>query len=258
MSIWQGFILGLVQGLTEFLPVSSSGHLVLFQHFFPLGEAALTFDVLLHLSTLIAIIVFFGRSLFKVTLREWVLVVVGTVPAALIGVAFKDQIEAWFAADALVGWELVITGMITLWMDRALERQAKLGTEAHLKKEIGWREAVLMGIGQAIAIIPGISRSGTTVAAGVWQKVDRETAFRFSFLLAIPALAGAGVLQLKDSTAADWAALPLLPVAIGCITALIAALLSLFVFHWVIKKARLEWFGWYCIAIGVVAIIWLR
>ncbi len=261
MTWLEAIVLGLVQGFTEFLPISSSGHLVLFQHWFGLHQDALTFDILLHLSTLVAIILFFGKSLFKVTLKEWLLVVVGTIPAALIGVLFKDQIEALFARDVWVGWELVVTGIIILITDRKLEQQTAEGAVS--KKIIGvhnlsWLDALLIGLGQAVAIIPGISRSGTTVATGILRGVDRESAFRFSFLLAIPALAGAGILQLKDVTSADLQQLALGPVIAGCIAALVSGLLSLIIFHWVIKKARLELFGWYCLAIGAAAIFWLR
>ncbi len=259
LTVWEAFWLGLVQGLTEFLPVSSSGHLVLFQQVFD-WHATLTFDVLLHMATLVAIVTFFGKSLFKVSRREWLLVLVGTIPAGVAGVLFKDQIEALFANDVWVGWELVATGVINLVTDRRLNQLAKLQkpTEPKIEHQLSLWDSIWMGVGQAVAIVPGISRSGTTVATGIWRRVDREAAFRFSFLLAIPALAGAGLLQVKDTTAAEWAQLPLIPVVVGCTAALLSGLASLIVFRWVIQKARLEWFGWYCVVVGIVAIWWLR
>lgn len=257
MTIWQAALLGIIQGLTEFLPVSSSGHLVIFQQLFGISESALTFDVVIHLATLVAIFIFFGRSLFKVTRREWFLVALGTIPAVIVGVVFKDQIKALFANDKLVGLELILSGFINFYTDRRL-KQPQTPTETAnalpMGHQVTWQKSVMIGIAQAIAIVPGISRSGSTVAAGVGLGISREAAFRFSFLLAIPALLGAGVLEFIDvvQTGSLGVSVPIL--AVGSLTALVSGVLSLGLFKYVINKAKLAWFGWYCVALGVVVL----
>ncbi len=251
MTVWQALILGLVQGLTEFLPISSSGHLVLFQQWFGLQASILSFDIVIHLGTLLAIIFFFGKSLFKVTRREWMMVGIGTVPAVIVGLLFKKQIEALFISDALVGIELMITGLINLYTDRKL---AKTPVDAPSKQlPLTPKKSFLIGVAQAIAIIPGISRSGSTVAGAIGLGLDREQAFRFSFLLAIPALIGAAILQTKDVLEVGVGDISLLAFFVGAVAALVTGIASLALFKYVMTKARLEWFGWYCLIVGGVA-----
>jgi len=249
MTIGQAFLLGLVQGVTEFLPVSSSGHLVLLQEWFGFTESLLTFDIFLHLATLIAILLFFGRSLFAVTLKEWILVALGTIPAVVIGLAFKDQIEAMFMATTFIGIELIITGLVNFYIDYRVKHPVKESPLSPVK-------SLLIGVAQAVAIIPAISRSGSTVAAGMAVGLEREAAFRYSFLLAIPALAGAGVLQLKDVVeAGGLGEIAIIPFAVGGVAALVSGLLSLGLFRYVIIKAQLKWFGWYCVILGGVLLL---
>lgn len=248
MSFFQAIILGAIQGLTEFLPISSSGHLVLVQQYFGLTEDILIFDIFLHLATLGAIIIFFGKSLFKVTFREWFLVGVGTIPAVVVGVLFKDQIESLFAEDIFLGIEIIITGLINFYIDRRLNNMKVESEQATVPLTI--TKSLWIGVAQAIAIIPGISRSGSTVAGAVSFKMSREEAFRFSFLLAIPALAGAGVLQLAEVSAESLNNLSYGIIVAGSVTAFVTGILSLALFKYVIEKAKLEWFGWYCLVLG--------
>lgn len=261
MTIWQAALLGLVQGITEFLPISSSGHLVILQQVFQIQQNVLTFDVLIHLATLLAILVFFGRSLFRVTIKEWVLVGIGTIPAVIVGVLFKDQIEALFTNDRFLGIELIITGLINFYTDRKLSKgnvpqkatdQTSPTDNQGSKMSQGPVKSFLIGIGQAVAIVPGISRSGTTVASAIGLGMDRESAFRFSFLLAIPALIGAGVLEMMDIVqASEPVVLDMPVVVIGCVMAFVSGIASLKLFRYVIEKAKLEWFGWYCVILGL-------
>lgn len=269
MTVGQAFILGVVQGLTEFLPISSSGHLFIFQRLLGLNESLLTFDVLIHVATLVAILLFFGKSLFKVTLREWILVAVGTVPIVMVGLLFKSQIEAAFGSGHLVGLELIATGFIVLFTDRYLEkhkttevpdfqhRSPQAETKA-LTTVLTPQKSLLIGVAQAIAIIPGISRSGSTVAGSILVGLDREAAFRFSFLLAIPAITGAGILQLSDVLAeGTLAQLWSVPYVVGAVAACVTGIASLALFRYVINKARLEWFAWYCFMVGIGVTVWL-
>ena len=262
MTVGQGIFLGAVQGLTEFLPISSSGHLVIFRQLLGISEPVLTFDVVIHLATLLAILVFFGRSLFKVSIREWLLVGVGTIPAVIAGLLFKDQIEALFSGDRLVGIELMITGLINFYIDRKLETQKKLASTdvpaASPSPALNPLKSLGIGVAQAIAIIPGISRSGSTVAGAVGFGLDREQAFRFSFLLAIPALLGAGILQLKDVLEGPSLVFEPAPYIGGAITALIFGLASLALFKYVINKAKMEYFCWYCLIVGALTFLFVR
>jgi len=264
VTVGQGLFLGAIQGLTEFLPISSSGHLVIFQQLLGLTEPVLTFDVFIHMGTLLAILIFFGRSLFKVTFREWVLVAIGTVPAAAVGILFKDQIAAMFSSGRTVGLELIVSGCINFYTDRKLNPR-KPGKDNSSKLEgnqtteqLTPLKSIGIGIAQAIAIIPGISRSGSTVAGAVAFGLKREEAFRFSFLLAIPALLGAGVLEAKDVLSADSLSIEVAPYLAGVIAAFGFGLASLALFRYVINKAKLEWFGWYCVILGVIALVFIR
>lgn len=255
MTILQAALLGAIQGLTEFLPISSSGHLVLFQQILGVNDSGLTFDVVVHLATLIAILVFFGKSLLHLNKKELWLIGIGTIPAVIAGLLFKDEIEAMFASDKWLGLELIITGGINFYIDRKLGSKTKEITTDVITSEITPKKSLLMGISQAVAIIPGISRSGATVATGVGMGLDREQAFRFSFLLAIPALAGAGVLQLVDLLRTENPEVLAAPVyAAGAVSALVFGILSLKIFRHVMSHAQMSMFGWYCVILGVLVL----
>lgn len=255
MTVWQAFVLGVIQGITEFLPVSSSGHLVLFHQIFGLTHDTLLFSVILHMATLLAIIFYFGTSLLKVTRREWTYIAIGTVPAVLVGLLFSDWIEASFTNNNWVGLQLMATGVITLFAAKKLKlieiRSVPLEDQLNSKKSF------MIGIAQAIAIIPGISRSGSTVAGSALAGLDREAAFRFSFLLAIPALIGAGLFETLGVIESGLPQLTVVPVIVGFSASLIVGILSLSLFRYVILKSKLEWFGWYAILIGIVALLFL-
>ena len=188
MTVWQAAILGLVQGLTEFLPVSSSGHLVIFQTAFKLEEAPIVFDTIVHLGTLIAVLVFFRKKLLKLNKKQISLIAVGTVPAVIAGLIIEPFLEALFTSLVLTAGGLIFTGCILLTTKNLTQQ----------KQELTIRQAIVIGVFQALAIIPGISRSGSTVCSALHLGIKRESAFFFSFLLAIPAILGAQVLQLKD------------------------------------------------------------
>lgn len=199
----QEIILGLVQGLTEFLPISSSGHLVIVPAAFGWDKPSLTFDILLHLGTLVAVVAYFRRELVELTLavfgkgenvarerRLAVYIVIGTIPAAVLGLAFGDFFEGLFDRPLYTCGELVATALILLATERFGERATRRALDA--------KGAALIGIAQAVSISPGISRSGSTIGGGLLLGLSREEATRFSFLMSIPAIAGAGILSLRD------------------------------------------------------------
>jgi undecaprenyl-diphosphatase len=204
MTIFQALLLGVIQGLTEFLPVSSSGHLAIAQHYLPgFNQPGLLFDVLLHFGTMLAVVIYFRRELVRLALacfrtgpeaetdrRILLLLVLASVPTAIIGLSFKDFFEQSFHNLPLIAVMLCVTGTL-LFLSERLRKPGR--TEAGLTGA----DALLVGTVQGLAIIPGISRSGSTIATLLLKGVDGETAARFSFLLALPAVAGATLLQTR-------------------------------------------------------------
>ncbi len=266
----QAIVLGAVQGVTEFLPVSSSGHLVLFQHLFGLREAELFFDISVHVGTLGAVIIFFRKeiaaiflSIFLAAARllkkkasfssTWdnaevklaLLIVVGSIPTAIIGLLFHRIADQLFSSVFLVGITLVITGLL-LWGTR------RFGGEGRGIQGFFAANALVIGIVQGVAILPGISRSGATIATGLYLGLDRGLAARFSFLLSIPAIVGAEILSLKDL---GGALLPDTVTMLGTITAFVAGYLSLTMLMYIVKHGRLYLFAPYCWLIGVAALV---
>jgi undecaprenyl-diphosphatase len=216
MELHQGIILGIIQGLTEFLPVSSSGHLVLGQIFFGITQSQLAFDISVHMGTLLAVMVVYSKDIFAilVSLLHFIsklfsfkpfmylfkedknlqmagLIVIGSVPTALIGLILKQFEDVLFSSSVLVGFMLILTGTI-LWISR------RYYSVENKENTFGIKQALLIGVIQGLAVIPGISRSGSTIAVGMFAGLDRHTAAKFSFLLSIPAIVGAQILSIKD------------------------------------------------------------
>ncbi len=253
-------LLGLLQGITEFLPVSSSGHLVLAQHLLGLDEPEMLFDVALHIGTLVAVAAVFWRDLWSMLRGLWardqegrqgrrllLLVVVGTVPAAVIGLLFKDLFESLFSSVPAVGVALLITG--GLLMVTRLAGPASRGLMA-----TGPGRALWVGVFQAMAITPGISRSGSTIAAALLAGMDRDLAARFSFVLSVPAILGALLLQLMHLNQA--APVGLSPLLTGAAVAAVSGFVALKLLIRLVRGGRLHLFAWYCWALGLAALAW--
>ena len=263
MDILQALILGIVQGATEFLPVSSSGHLVLVPWWLGWDPPDLVFDTTLHLGTIIAVIVFFYRDLLeiavawlrglaqrKMTSKAWLgwWLILGTIPAALLGVLLEDFFQSLFGAPATVAGLLLVTGFILAIAERLGSRQRSLD-------ELGWLDAVVIGCGQALAIAPGISRSGTTIAAGLLRGLRREEAARFSFLLSIPIIVGTGLVQLYHLTKAVQPAGQTTVLALGFVAAAVTGYLAIrFLLHY-LQQHNLYPFAIYCWVVGLVSLV---
>jgi undecaprenyl-diphosphatase len=259
VSEFEAFVLGIVQGLTEFLPVSSSGHLVIFGALLGVeDESSLLFEVALHVATLVAIVIFYRRkiaSLIIGVLRgdgEAVAyggkLLVATLPAVGIALVARDEIERAFAEPTLVALCLIATGAI-LWSTR----RTLLTASASIPS---WFAALLIGCAQALAILPGISRSGTTVAVALALGVAPLAAAEFSFLMGIIAIAGAAVLMVPElgSVGADaWNAL-----AIGGAAALVAGLAALWLFVWLLSRRAFYVFSYYVWAAAGLFLVWLH
>ncbi len=264
MTILQAIILGILQGVAEFLPISSSGHLVLFPWLLGWDAPGLTFDTTVHLGTLVAVVIYFWHDIWRivrgvlVTLRDrnfddpdgklgWLLVV-GAIPAALAGVLLNDLFESLFSAPLYVAIFLLITGAILFFSEKVAQRTRDLPA-------IGWKDSILIGIAQAFAIAPGISRSGSTIAAGLALGIKREAAARFSFLLALPVIFGAGMLQLKHALDAGINSSEITLLAAGFIAAAVSGYAAIYYFLAYLRRRNLYPFVWYVWAFGLFALV---
>lgn len=242
MSYSQAIILAIIQGLTEFLPISSSGHLVIFQKLLNLTEPPVLFDILVHVGTLGAILVYFKKTLVKISQKTIWLIIIGTIPAAIVGLSLQNYISQIFNSLKLVGVSLLITAGLLLLSQRFKSLKRRFNS-------LNWRDAILVGCFQALAITPGISRSGSTIVSGLWRRFDRETAFQFSFYLAIPAILGALILQIPD--------LIYLPCGywgqgiLGMLVAGIVGYGALRLLEKTLLSAKFWLFGIYCLVLGL-------
>ncbi len=241
--------MGAVQGLTEFLPVSSSGHLVLIQNLLGMKSSQLLFDISVHTGTMIAVIIFFAKDIINILnpkhpdIKMIALIITGSVPTAVIGLSLKDAAENFFSSPFLAALMLIITGII-LWLTKYAKKNGN--------QEISTKRAIMIGIVQGLAVIPGISRSGSTITAGIFSGIEKNSAAKFSFLLSIPAVAGAQLLSIKDfPTSSD---LSVNVILIGVFISFITGYAALSFLMKVIKKGNLYYFAPYCWIIGIAAI----
>ena len=260
MSFLEAIVLGIIQGLTEFLPVSSSGHLelvkkILGAHSIP--EESMTFTVVLHFATALSTLIIFRKEvleIFKGLLQfRWnyetkfsLSIVISMIPAAFVGYYFEKELSALFDDQTLlVGLMLFVTALLLLLADKAKDTT----------KNVSFVHAALIGVSQAIAILPGISRSGATISTSVLLGIDRERAARFSFLMVVPLIFGKMADDiLGGSISTDMATL--LPLSIGFISAFLTGLIACKWMIQLVKKSQLKYFAYYCFAVGTVAVFW--
>ncbi len=259
MSELEALILGVLQGATEFLPVSSSGHLVMGQELLGLSVPGIAFEVVLHVATLLSVfVVYRGRILELVTgalvkgdrdaWRYLGLLALATLPAAIVGLGFRDRVEALFEEPAAVGVALLVTGALLFSTRWALRRPAAA--------DVGVGAALLIGIAQCVALAPGISRSGSTVAMALWLGVRPVEAAGFSFLLSIPAIGGAALLQAPD-LAASATGIGTASLAIGFVFAALTGVLAIRLFVRMLENRSFPAFSWYCWGAGILFLGWL-
>lgn len=250
MTHIESLILGIIQGATEFLPISSSGHLVIAQRLFGLHEPQLVFDILLHFATLLSVALFFWKDILKLRLKEYVSMAIATVPAVFVGLLFKDQIEALFASGATLAVEFLISAACNFAIHAFLKK------ERPTTQTITPKQAMIVGLAQAAAIAPAVSRSSLTVFAGLLTKMDRETAFRFSFLISIPAILGANVVSMLGVVKDGVELPPFSQVAGGMLAAAVVGILSLRMLRYMIRHAQFALFGWYCVILAALVLLW--
>lgn len=274
MTFLEAILLGILQGLTEFLPISSSGHLVLAQTFLGLKEPLIFFDVMLHVGTLAAVLVVYRNAIWKLTtgglstltdtqfwrqpastfnasteLRFIALILLGSIPTGLIAVLFKTELESFFHEVRLVSVMLILTGIV-LQLPR-LRKQEGDNTDTPTGKLRAWH-APLIGIAQGCAITPGISRSGTTISLALFLGIPAKTAAEYSFLLSIPAILGAVVLKARDI---EETTIPFYIVGAGMLAAFIVGYIALRFLLAVLNRGKFSLFSYYCIALGLTSLL---
>ncbi|MBT9171921.1 MAG: Undecaprenyl-diphosphatase [Syntrophomonadaceae bacterium] len=256
MSLLEGILLGILQGLTEFLPVSSSGHLVIFQDFFGVRLPGITFEVMVHFGTVLSVFWVFGGDIVRIIRcsphkkkerRFLLMLMLGVIPTGLMGLLFRDFFKAFFESTLTVGIMLLLTGAI-LYSLQNLRPGVK--DEATIKP----REALFIGFIQGLAIMPGLSRSGATIAAALWSGLDRQTAVRFSFLVSVPVILGVTMLEVitlreagfNSLTGGVWA---------GTLAAFLSGILAIKVFVRLLQAGRFRYFAYYCWLAGGLVIV---
>lgn len=285
MTIIESILLGIVQGITEFLPVSSSGHLSILQNIFHVEtNGGMLFDIMLHVGTLVAVFIVYRKDIWKMILEALsmaadicsnlktfvmnkihktslkykkivhnsyrkfvVLILVSTIPTGIIGVLGGDLIDAASETLLIPGICLLITGVLLMMAD--LSREGR-----KLPKDVGYKQGVIIGIAQGIATLPGISRSGTTIATCIFCGLDRKFAVKYSFILSIPAVLGAAVLEIKDVIAEPIPTSEIGIYMIGAVFAGVVGYICIKTMLVVVRNKKFKYFSWYCFAVGAVAI----
>lgn len=272
MSFFHSILLGLIQGIAEFLPISSSGHLAIAEHLLGLKDAGAVpefYDVLLHLGTLLAVFVAYWPEIRDIILeffrgirdiahhstptpvpparRMILLIIVATLPLFVV-LPIKDKVESLSGSMVFIGLALLVTGVLLFASDRVRRGRKNEASATML-------DALLVGVGQAIATMPGISRSGMTITAGCFVGYERRFAVRFSFLMSIPAILGANILSLKDAIDAgiDWSQLPVY--LVGVITAAVVGYLCIRLLKMIADKGKFGFFAYYCWVVGALTLI---
>ena len=272
MSLWESIVLGIIQGLTEFLPVSSSGHLVIAQSFMPgFQQDGVLFDVMVHVGTLLAVLFFLRNDIYTLTMsllpKTWRnnpgtaekgfvsisvgrrmigLIIVGTIITGSIGILLQDHIHRFFESARLAAGMLIVTGVLLFLADRTKDVK-------RTERDMNITDAIIIGLAQTVALMPGISRSGSTIAFGIFRKIKGEAAARFSFLLSIPAILGATVLEMKYIESVSLG--EMIVYAAGMTSAAITGFLALRLLFFIINKRELRFFSYYCWIVAVTTLL---
>jgi len=268
-NLWtliQYFILGLVQGVTEPIPVSSSGHLIIIRELFNIEARGLSFEIFVNFASLLAVMLIYRKDIVRLIVNTWkflfkgdktvksdfmfvVYLVIATIPVGIIGVLFGDVLGETLSGTNVVGITLLITAL-SLWIIRNLRGCKQDG-------DISAKDAIIVGLVQCVAVTPGISRSGATIVASMLVGMKKETALRFSFLLYIPVSLGTGILEIPEIVKDPNMNLLWVPYLIAFITTFIATFFALKWFMNVMRNGKLEYFAYYCVVVGILVLIFL-
>lgn len=262
MNPLRALVLGLVQGVTEFVPVSSSGHLVLLPALLHWQPPPVAFDVLLHAATVVSLLVYFRADILPLfgigrspgesgaSPRTLLWIVAATVVTGALAFPVKDRIEALFASPRAAAGFLLVTAVVLLASEAAARGQRNLGG-------VGWRQGLAVGVAQALAACPGLSRSGMTICAGLVTGLSRKAAAQFAFLVSIPAILGASAVKLPELFSGSWT-VPLTSCIVGFASAAISGYVAIWLVMGFVQQRRLKWFAAYCIIAGALALLFLR
>jgi len=243
MSYLWAALLGILQGFTEFLPVSSSGHLVLAQTLIPgFSQPGVLFDVILHFGTVFAVLFFLRKKIFKLSFKYLIYIVVATIPAVIVGFFLKDAIDLLFSSVKVVGLALIVTGLLNYLSSKHIEEN----------KDLDYKKSIFVGLMQAFAIIPGISRSGSTIFAGIKSGLSSKDAAEFSFLVSIPAIVGANILEVYS----NWGeSINYTTYIIGFLGAFISGIFAIKLVIKFLKEKKFKIFAFYCLSLGLITLL---
>ena len=252
--MFDALLTGIIQGITEFLPISSSAHLVFVQYFLGWGDPELWFDIVLHVATLGSVVIYLHKDIVALLgshRRSLALIILASVPTAVIGYALKDHVEHVFSAPQWPAFFLLITGVL-LYSTRNREDTGR-GQESFT-----WWEVLVVGVVQGLAVLPGISRAGSTIVTGILLGWKRRDAASFSFLLSMPAIAGAAVLGMRDLSGQSM--LPFSSYGIGFVVALLSGIAALSFLFKVLSHKKFHIFAYYCwvVGFGMLILLYLR
>jgi len=257
LEIIQTIFLGILQGITEFLPVSSSGHLILFQRIFGMENPGMTLEVVLHLGTLVSVFIVFWKDIWALIKKPfqkttWLLIA-ATIPAVIAALVF--DVEALFDADGPLS--LIALGIAFLATGIILMITSKLPNGKKDMERMSYLDGLIIGVAQAVAIIPGLSRSGTTIATGLFRGMTREGAARFSFLLSIPAILGATILDFRTAVASlEGFGMDFWPLLLGFVAATITGYFAIRFMLKIIREAKLKYFSYYLFGLAIVVFVY--
>ena len=255
MDIFHSIVLGIIQGFTEFLPISSSGHLVLYQRIFGFNEEAMAFIIMLHVATLVSVIAVFWKEIWHMIRypfsKATIFVIVATIPVAVIGFIFRDFFEYIFSSGNYLGIAFILTGIILLIADRP-RKQAHYGKDL---SSMSYIDAILMGLAQSVAIIPALSRSGFIISAGLLRGLKKEFVIKFAFLMSVPAIIGPAVFDAHNLTFQALQNIGVLPLLFGMIAAAITGYISIRFMLDFFSRASLKVFAYYVFVLGALILV---
>lgn len=275
MSLIQSIILGLIQGLTEFLPVSSSGHLIFIPKLFGWAEQGIDFDLIVHLGTLMALVIYFRKKLWQIFLAffglqnkmnedsrlkikdyrklGW-LIILATIPAGVAGLLFNDKIDSLYANSAkVIGLSFIVWGVVLYFADLYSQKHSSI----LILEKINWKNSLFIGFMQAIALIPGTSRSGITMTAGMFSKFSKKVAAEFSFLISVPIIALAGLSGLRHLAKTGFTHVGLMPLIVGFLVSFLSGLVAVWFLLKIIQKWSFKPFVIYRIIVGLIILFFL-
>jgi len=254
MSILEAVILGVVQGLAEFLPISSSGHLIMLQDFFGIEESTMMFNIVVHIGTLIPVLIVYRKELFAIIRQPFqrftYMLVIATIPAVIAALLLGSNMEALFSNTTFLPVFFIVTALLLIYAESRPDGRKR-------KKDMTYKDSLIIGCVQAIAIIPGISRSGATITAAIGRDINRDTAARFSFLLSIPAICGGFALEAMRliTTEDPGPGVGALPLIFGFFTAMLTGFLAISLLLELIRRRSLRIFSYYLLLLSTVLIV---